>query len=258
MAKKRLLSWNVNGIRAVVKKGFTDWLTQETADVVCVQETKAQPVQIPDEIRSLSGYTGFYASAERKGYSGVALFTRHEPREMIYGLGISEFDREGRTLIADFGSFLLYNVYFPNGKMSKERLDYKMAFYEAFLFHVDSHKKQGRSIIVCGDVNTAHREIDLFHPKENAKTSGFLPIERAWIDTFITHGYIDTFRMYTSEGGHYTWWDYKSRARDRNIGWRIDYFFISEDLESKMKKAFILPDIHGSDHCPVGIELDIP
>jgi exodeoxyribonuclease-3 len=257
MPVKRLLSWNVNGIRAIMKKGFMEWFIREQADVVCLQETKADHEQIPDELKTISGMTGYFASAERRGYSGVALFARHEPRRIAYGLGIPEFDREGRVIIADFGPFVVYNVYFPNGKMSKERLEYKMAFYDAFLAHADEQKKRGHAIVVCGDVNTAHKEIDLFHPKENAKTSGFLPIERAWIDTFIDHGYIDTFRMFNREGGHYTWWDYKSRARDRNIGWRIDYFFVSKDLRPVLKKAFIQSEVLGSDHCPIGIELKV-
>lgn len=257
MAVKRLLSWNVNGIRAVTKKGFMSWLHREHADIVCVQETKAHYDQIPDELKTISGITGYFASAERKGYSGAAIFARDVPLSIAYGFGIPEFDREGRVIIADFGRFTVYNVYFPNGKMSKQRLEYKMAFYDAFLAHVDEHRSRGRAIVVCGDVNTAHKEIDLFHPRENAKTSGFLPVERAWIDRFIDHGYIDTFREFNKEGGNYTWWDYKSRARDRNIGWRIDYFFISKDLCPALTKAFIQSDVQGSDHCPVGIELDI-
>jgi len=234
-----------------------DWFRRERADVICVQETKAQPEQMPEEL-AVTGYETYCASAERKGYSGVALFTRLKPQSVQNTLGIPELDREGRTLIADFGSFVLYNIYFPNGQMSKERLDFKMRFYDVFLKHADHLKAQGRSIMVCGDVNTAHKEIDLFHPKENAKTSGFLPIEREWIDKFISHGYIDTFRLFCKEGGHYTWWDYKSRARDRNIGWRIDYFFVSENLKGVIKKAFIQSDIPGSDHCPVGIEIRLP
>lgn len=257
MPVKRLLSWNVNGIRAVVKKGFVAWLKTTRADVICIQETKAQPEQMPEELQSLSGYTRFYSSAEKKGYSGVALFTRMEPKSVDHGFGIPEFDNEGRILIANFDSFVLYNIYFPNGKMSKQRLDYKMAFYDAFLAHADQLRHEHRSIVVCGDVNTAHQEIDLFHPKENAKTSGFLPIERSWIDTFISHGYIDTFRMFNKEPGQYTWWDYKSRARERNIGWRIDYFFISEDLQKSLVRAFILPEVQGSDHCPVGIDFRV-
>ncbi|MBN2620907.1 exodeoxyribonuclease III [candidate division WOR-3 bacterium] len=258
MPVKRLLSWNVNGIRAIMKKGLMEWLNRPQTDIVCLQETKAHYEQIPDELKMISGMTGYFASAERKGYSGVALFAREVPLKIAYGFGIPEFDREGRVIIADFGPFIVYNVYFPNGKMSEDRLKFKMAFYDAFLVHVDEQKRRGHAIVVCGDVNTAHKEIDLSHPKENAKTSGFLPIERAWIDTFIDHGYIDTFRVFNKEGGHYTWWDYKSRARDRNIGWRIDYFFVSKDLKPVLKKAFIESSVLGSDHCPIGIELKVP
>jgi exodeoxyribonuclease-3 len=185
----------------------------------------------------------------------VALYTREKPVSVQTGFGRKEYDNEGRILIADYGSFALYNIYFPNGKASEERLAYKMAFYDAFLDNADKQKKAGKSVIVCGDVNTAHREIDLSRPKENEKVSGFLPEERAWIDRFISHGYIDTFRMFQKEGGHYSWWDLKSGARERNVGWRIDYFFASEDLQSRIELAFILPEVTGSDHCPIGIQI---
>jgi exodeoxyribonuclease-3 len=173
------------------------------------------------------------------------------------GFGIPRFDQEGRTLITDYGPFILFNVYFPNGKMSKERLSYKMDFYDAFLEYIHSLKKKGKRLIVCGDVNTAHKEIDLARPRENRKTSGFLPEERAWIDKLIAHGFVDTFRMFEKDGGHYTWWDYKSHARERNIGWRIDCFYITENLKENLKVAYILKDVMGSDHCPIGIELII-
>jgi exodeoxyribonuclease-3 len=251
----RILSWNVNGLRAVLKKGFLEWLKKEQPDILCIQETKAKEEQLPGELREVEDYHTYFTSAERKGYSGVALFTKKKPITLQDGFGIQVFDSEGRTQIVEYPGFVLYNIYFPNGKQSKERLKYKMDFYNTFLAHADRLIKKGKEVVVCGDVNTAHREIDLARPKENEKISGFLPQERKWIDTFISHGFIDTFRFFTDEGGHYSWWDYKSRARERNVGWRIDYFFISRDLEGKLKRAFILADVTGSDHCPVGIEL---
>jgi len=255
---KRLISWNVNGIRAIQKKGFLDWLLKDDPDVLCIQETKARPDQLDQSLTEVPGYRVCFASAERKGYSGVAVYSKDEPLSVQTGLGISEFDSEGRTLICEFPDFTLYNIYYPNGKASPERLDFKMRFYDAFLDHANALKENGKNLVICGDVNTAHQEIDLARPKENAKVSGFLPEEREWIDVFLSDGYLDTFRMFTKEGGHYSWWDYKTRARERNIGWRIDYFFVSDGLKSQVTDAFILKDVFGSDHCPIGIELDLP
>ncbi len=252
----RMLCWNVNGLRAVLKKGFLDWLRREDADIVCVQETKATADQIPAEIAE--GYHFYSTSpAEKKGYSGVALFTKEEPKSVRYGLGIERFDREGRIIVADYDKFVLLNIYFPNGKMSQERLDYKMAFYDAFLDYVDRLKAEKRKIVVCGDVNTAHTELDIARPKENSKKSGFLPMEREWMDRFEAHGFIDTFRVFEKEGGHYSYWDTFTKARERNVGWRIDYFYVSDSLEKNLKGAFIETDVMGSDHCPVGIDLKI-
>ncbi|HDQ43881.1 MAG TPA: exodeoxyribonuclease III, partial [bacterium] len=185
-----------------------------------------------------------------------AVYTRQMPREVHTGLGVPEFDAEGRTLILDYADFVLFNIYYPNGKASAERLDFKMRFYDAFQEKADALKNAGRNLIICGDVNTAHRITDLARPKENETVSGFLPVEREWIDTFLAQGYADTFRMFTDEGGHYSWWDYKTRARERDIGWRIDYFFVSESLRKNVKDAFILKDVPGSDHCPIGIEIE--
>ncbi len=251
----RLLSWNVNGIRAVERKGFSEWLVKDNPDILCLQETKAMPEQVPAEIQGLTDWHQHYCSAERKGYSGVGVLSRPEPVDVQFGLGVPEFDAEGRTIIAFYPDFVLFNIYYPNGKQSKERLDFKMRFYDAFLEKAEELRKAGHSIVVCGDVNTAHREIDLARPKENETVSGFLPEERAWIDKFLDHGYLDTLRLHHEEGELYSWWDYKSRARERNVGWRIDYFFVSEDLRDRVKDAFILNDVYGSDHCPVGIEL---
>jgi exodeoxyribonuclease-3 len=250
----KILSWNVNGLRAVLRKGFLDWLHKEQPDILCIQEIKAHEEQLPEEVKNIENYYTHFTSAERKGYSGVALFSKMKPLS-VQNLDIPRFDVEGRTQVVEYPAFFLYNVYFPNGKKSKERLEYKMDFYDAFLKHAERLRKKGKKLVICGDVNTAHRQIDLARPKENAKVSGFLPEERAWIDTFIAHGFIDTFRIFTSEGGHYSWWDYKSHARERNVGWRIDYFFISENLKKQLSSAFISPEVMGSDHCPVGIEL---
>lgn len=251
----RLISWNVNGIRAISKKGFMEWLHKESPDILCLQETKGHPDQLDEKILKPEGYKTFWSAAEKKGYSGVSVFTKNGPKSVKDGMGIKQFDCEGRLLEVEYDDFILFNVYFPNGSSGNKRVPYKMEFYDAFLKRCETLKKQGKEIIICGDVNTAHTEIDLARPKQNEKNTGFLPEERAWVSKFISHGYVDTFRHFHKEPGHYTWWDYKTAARGRDIGWRIDYFFISENLLPKLKKAFILKEIMGSDHCPVGIEL---
>ncbi len=256
MKETKLLSWNVNGIRAVKGKGFLNWLQRESPDVLCLQETKAQPEQLDNDLKEPTGYRVYWNYPERKGYSGVAVFTKETPRDVRYDFGGGGLDLEGRVIIADYPSFTLLNIYFPNGKASPERLNYKMTFYDAFLEYADSLKNAGKRLVICGDVNTAHREIDLARPKENSKKSGFLPEERDWIDKFISHGYVDTFRHFNGEPDQYTWWDMKSGARARNVGWRIDYFFVSDNLISSVKQAFIMPEVMGSDHCPIGIVLE--
>ena len=257
MTTLRLLSWNVNGLRAAHKKGFLDWMASDNPDILCLQETKANPDQLPDEVREIPGYKAYFASAERKGYSGVAIYSKVEPASVTRGFGVDEFDSEGRTLVADYGEFLLYCVYFPNGKGSPERLDYKMRFYDAFLEVIDREVDAGRNVVICGDVNTAHKEIDIARPKENEKVSGFLPMEREWQDKLLNHGHLDTLRMFNNEPGQYTWWDMITRARDRNVGWRIDYFYVNQALSSQVKAAYILPEVMGSDHCPIGIDLEL-
>ncbi|MBN1211323.1 MAG: exodeoxyribonuclease III [candidate division Zixibacteria bacterium] len=257
MKRIKMLSWNVNGLRAIHKKGFLEWLAKTSPDILCLQETKAHPEQLPPELIAVDGYHTYYVSAERKGYSGVALYTREKTNRIKSGLSIERFDIEGRTLIAEYDKFILFNIYYPNGKASKERLQYKLDYYEAFLEYVVKLKKKRKNIVICGDVNTAHKAIDLARPKENEKVSGFLPEERAWMDRFFEHGFIDTFRLFNDQPEQYTWWDMKSRARDRNVGWRIDYFFVNEALEKNVKKAFILPEVPGSDHCPIGLEIEI-
>lgn len=251
----RLLSWNANGIRALEKKGFLQWLDDTAPDVLCLQETRAQPEQLSEALRAPSGYHTYWNCAERKGYSGVSIFSREPPSEVRQGFGVERFDSEGRVLVARYPSFTLFNVYFPNGKMGSERLAYKMDFYNAFLAHLLDLRRQGERIVVCGDYNTAHKEIDLSHPKENATVSGFLPQERDWMDRLTAQGFLDTFRLFHADGGHFTWWDLKTRARDRNIGWRLDYFFVSDNLRNVVVDAGILSDVMGSDHCPVSLML---
>ena len=255
MRELKILCWNVNGIRAVAGKGFLEWLYKENPDILCLQETKAQPAQLSNDMREPNGYHTYWDYPAQKGYSGVATLTREKPLNVRTGFGVPQFDTEGRTIIAEYPEFTLMNVYFPNGKKDEQRLAYKMDFYEAFLDFVDPLSTQGRKIIVCGDFKTAHKDIDLARPKENEKVSGFLPIERAWMDKFVSDGYVDTFRQFNKEPGQYTWWDLKSRARERNVGWRIDYFFVTHNLLSSVSNAFIMPDVPGSDHCPVGIAL---
>lgn len=257
MTTIRALSWNVNGLRSVQEKGYIDWLARESPDILCLQETKAAVDQLPAELTDAEGYRTYFSSAEKKGYSGVALYTKRVPRRVSYGFGNDEFDREGRIIIADYTDFVLFNIYFPNGKSSSDRLDYKMRFYDAFLDTVDGLKAEGRHIVVCGDVNTAHKEIDLARPKANRTISGFLPEERGWIDKFLSHGYVDIFRTFNQKPEQYTFWDVMTRARDRNIGWRIDYFFVDQGLAHRVKAAYIMPEVMGSDHCPIGIDIEV-
>lgn len=249
----KLLSWNVNGIRAVEKKGFLGWLKDASPDILCLQETKAQPDQLSTAVISPSGYHSFWSSARRKGYSGVAVYTKTEPLKVEEGLGVDAFDAEGRVLICTFNEFILFNLYVPNGGSGNKRVPFKMAFYDCLLKKLEKLRKAGKAVVMCGDINTAHAEIDLARPKENEKNTGFLPEERAWLTRFLGLGYIDTFRHFHKGPGHYSWWDYKTKARERDVGWRIDYFFITPDLLPRLQDAFILKDVLGSDHCPVGI-----
>ena len=253
----KLLSWNINGLRAVFKKGFAQWMEKTSPDILCLQETKAKAEQVVKELEAIKGYDVHFSSAQRPGYSGVALFSREKPMSVKPTFGVARFDDEGRVLQADYGKFILFNIYFPNGKASPERLQYKMDFYEAFLLEMKKLLKKDKKIVICGDVNTAHKEIDLARPRENSKTSGFLPREREWIDRFLELGFVDTLRMLNPSPGIYTWWDVISRARERNVGWRIDYFYASGNLKKNIKNAYILPEVMGSDHCPIGLELEI-
>ncbi|MDY6836086.1 MAG: exodeoxyribonuclease III [Chloroflexota bacterium] len=250
---RKVLSWNVNGIRAIEKKGFLDWLYGENPDILAIQETKAHPDQLSDELRHPRGYHAYWNHAEKKGYSGVVTFSKEEPISIAYGFENEAPDREGRILVLEYSQFILLNIYFPNGRLGEDRLRFKLNFYQDFINYLDELRDRKKSILVCGDFNTAHKEIDIARPKENSKISGFLSEERGWLDRFIDWGLTDTFRLFNQEGGQYTWWDLKSRARDRNIGWRIDYFFVDTQSMHHIKDAFILSEVLGSDHCPIGI-----
>jgi exodeoxyribonuclease III len=251
----RIFSWNVNGLRAVVKKGFFDWLESEAPDVLCLQEIKARTEDLDKSILNPKGYHAFWNPAERKGYSGVAVFTKKKPVAVHLGMGIERFDCEGRILRVEYKDFDLFCVYFPNGTSGEERLKYKMEFYDAFLNHCEGLRAEGRELVITGDVNTAHKPIDLKNPKANQKNSGFLPEERAWLDKFIEHGYVDSFRAFNEDPEQYTWWSYRFNVRAKNIGWRIDYFFVTEGLMKKVKDSFITPEVMGSDHCPIGLDI---
>ena len=253
----KLLSWNVNGIRAAVKKGFLEYLEGENPEIICIQETKAHKEQLTSEILEDHGYFTYWHSGEKKGYSGVATFCKEEPLYIQEGIGIKKYDDEGRVLITEHNKFLLYNIYFPNGQKNEERLKYKLDFYDDLLPLINDQVESGNNVIVTGDWNTAHRPIDLARPNENKNTSGFMPIEREKVDKYILNGWVDTFRLFHEEGGRYSWWTYRFGARDRNIGWRIDYFFVNEGMVEICTDADIHQNIFGSDHCPVSLILDL-
>ncbi|MCG3674780.1 exodeoxyribonuclease III [Aliarcobacter butzleri] len=261
MAKRyKFISWNVNGIRAVDKKDALKWIDESEVDLLGVQETKSMKDQIPKTIFSKEFKTLFASASAIKGRSGTALFSDIEPTFQSICESVDILD-EGRINEVHFNladkNIAFFNVYFPNGQSSQERLDYKMEFYDRFLNHCENLKKDGKSIIVCGDVNTAHTEIDIARPKANENTSGFLQMERDWITKFLSHGYIDTFRLINGDiKDKYSWWSYRANARANNVGWRIDYFYVSSDLKDYVKDAYILDKIEGSDHCPIGLEME--
>jgi len=250
----RLVSWNVNGLRAAAKNGFVRVVEASGADIFAVQETRAWPEQLAEEIREIPDYSGFFTRPARKGYSGVAVYTRKKPLRVTAGMGLDRFDREGRVLTLEFGDFFLVNVYFPNAQHGLKRIDYKMAFNNALMKYAGRLSAE-KTTIVCGDFNVAHRPIDLANPKANENNPGYSIEERRWMDRFISAGWIDTFRVFNQEPGQYTWWSYRFNARSKNIGWRIDYFMLDDKSGSRLHHAAILPDILGSDHCPVEMEL---
>lgn len=261
----RIVSWNTNGLRATAKQGFFTPLFNGT-DILCLQETKVEPDQLPEEVRNVPGYHSYFAHPKfKKGYSGVAIYSKEKPREVFYGMGIKKLDDEGRLIGAKFKNFTIINGYFPNGGQGPHRLKYKLEFYEAFLKFIIKLRKNGENVIFCGDINTAHEAIDLARPKANEENTGFLPIERAWISKVIKNNFIDVWRhMNPEKKDVYTYWDIKTRARERNVGWRIDYFFADQKIiplghsrtgEAKIKNTGMLNDYMGSDHCPIWIEI---
>lgn len=259
---KKFVSWNVNGIRACAGKGFLDWLREEDADFVCLQETKAHLDQLPPELRNPVGrdgkpYAVQWASAKRRGYSGTAIFSKREPSS-VASLGIPEFDDEGRSVVADFDDFVLVSAYFPNSQDAGVRIDYKIRFCDAILALCDNLRAKGRHVIVAGDYNIAHRSIDLARPEQNVGNPGYLPEERAWMDRYMSAGYIDTFRRLCPDPGHYSWWTYRvPQARANNVGWRLDYHCIDPEFLPALVTAGIQSEVMGSDHCPVSLVLDL-
>lgn len=251
-----IITWNVNGIRAVHKKGiFLDWLHQENPDVLCLQETKAKKEQLEKDLLEPNGYYSYFQSAERPGYSGVATYCKKEPKSVEL-FGLKEFDREGRVQVLRFQDFHLINAYFPNSQEGGARLDYKIAFCDAMLEYCQSLEKNKDNLVLCGDYNIAHKPIDLKNPESNTKSPGFLPEERAWMDRFIEEsGFIDTFRLFCDAPEHYTWWSYRTAARKRNVGWRIDYHCVNNSYKQSVQSCEILNQVYGSDHCPVKVNI---
>lgn len=256
MTSLKISTWNVNGYRAVLKKGFADWIRQDEADVVCLQEIKTRPDQVDDVFRSWDGYHAYWNPAERPGYSGVAVFSRNEPMEIGYGLDDPRFDNEGRVIWMRFADFTIYNIYFPNGQRGKDRVDYKLDFYARLLEICHERHNRGEEIILTGDFNTAHQEIDLANPRQNSTTSGFLPEEREWVTHYLENGFTDAYRHLYPERVQYTWWTYITNARARNVGWRLDYYLVTSTMIDSVKDVVIQDQVIGSDHCPVSIFLE--
>lgn len=257
----KICCWNVNGIRAVAKKGFWEWFDGEGADVVCLQETKAFPHQLDESLRSPMGYHSVWHEGQRPGYAGTVVFSKQKPVDERSHFGeLDKFHEDGRVVEVKFPEFTLLNAYFPNGNPradGTEMLGYKLEFYDAFLKYMEELRERGESVVACGDFNVCHKEIDIARPKQNAKSIGFLPVERAELDRIVDAGYVDVFRhLYPDQADSYTWWTYRGGARERNVGWRIDYFFVSPDLVPRIKSFEHQVDVHGSDHCPIRLELD--
>ncbi len=254
----KLVSWNVNGLRAVINKGFVEFFKEIDADVFCIQETKMQEDQIDDNIKeTFNGYNTYWNSAEKKGYSGTAIMTKDKPLNVEYGIGIEEHDKEGRVITLEFDKFYMVNCYTPNSKRELERLDYRMVWEDAFRnYLIELNKK--KPVIVCGDLNVAHKEIDLKNPKTNRRNAGFTDEEREKMTELLNAGFTDTFRyLYPDKTDMYTWWSYMFKAREKNAGWRIDYFIVSDSIKDKIKESYIYSEIMGSDHCPVGLDIDV-
>ncbi|MEI6124455.1 MAG: exodeoxyribonuclease III [Bacteroidota bacterium] len=253
---KKIITYNVNGIRAALSKDLFGWMTIVNPDIVCFQETKAQPDQIPVIDFEMAGYKNYWFSAKKKGYSGVGILTKTEPDNVVYGMGIEKYDDEGRVLRADYGDVTVISVYLPSGTSGEERQAFKMVWLEDFLSWVNELKKERPNLIICGDYNICHKPIDIHDPIRNAHSSGFLPEEREWVSRFIDSGFIDSFRALHKEPKQYTWWSYRSNARAKNLGWRIDYNMVSQPLGGRINRSVILPEAMHSDHCPVLLEID--
>jgi exodeoxyribonuclease-3 len=251
MGVSKLFSWNVNGIRACQKAGFLTWLDESQADVVCLQETKAFPEQLDELLKNPAGYKTFWNPAQKPGYSGTAIYTKIEPKEVHYGMGVPRFDLEGRVLTAEFSDWVLINAYFPNSQRDHARLPYKVEFCQAIHRYCNTFRAQGKAVVLCGDLNIAHKEIDLKNPKTNVDNAGFLPQERAWLDYFVADGYVDTFRKFNTNPDQYSWWSYRPGVREKNIGWRLDYHLTGVESADRLIGAEIHPQTRGSDHCPV-------
>ncbi len=251
----KILTYNVNGIRAAMNKGFTQWLQNENPDIVCLQETKAMREQVESQVFEYLGYKQFWFSAEKKGYSGVAIFTKEEPLHVEFGCGNELYDREGRVLRADYNGYSVINVYHPSGSSGEERQEFKMQWLDFFFDYIENLKKKIPNLIICGDYNICHQAIDIHDPVSNKDSSGFLPEERAWMSKFIGSGFIDSFRKFNPNPHEYTWWSYRAAARERNKGWRIDYIMVANPLNERLINSKILQQVHHSDHCPMFIEI---
>ena len=253
----KLVSWNVNGIRAVSKKEeFWDWFDNADADIINFQEVRATQDKIPEKLADVDGFHQSFNEAEKKGYSGVGTYSKIEPLEVVKGLGAEELDSEGRVLRIKYPDFYLYNIYFPNSGMNAKRLDFKVDFCNALLEQLVELKNNGENVVITGDYNIAHHPIDVYNPKNCEGKSGYLPEERAWLDELEKAGFVDTFRIFDEGENNFTWWSYRTKARDRNAGCRLDYFYVNEEIGDNVKSAEILSDIYGSDHCPVTLELE--
>lgn len=250
----KVISWNLAGINASVKKGLINFMRREDSEIYCFQEVKASQSNYPKSLESFAGYNSYHSYSKKKGYSGVSIFTKIKPLRVINGIGIEEFDNEGRVITLEFEEFFLINAYFPHSHRELTRLDFKLKFNRSFLEFCNKLREE-KPLIIASDLNVAHKEIDLRNPKQNKKNAGFTPQEREWLDNFLKEGFIDTFREFNQEGGSYTWWTYRNKARERNIGWRIDYFVISKELKKRLIRSDILKDVFGSDHCPIVLEI---
>lgn len=250
----KIISWNINSINAITKKNFFDFIKREKADIYCFQELKANAKTLPDKTREIKNYHSFFSFAEKKGYSGVACYSKKKPIKVTEGIGVEEFDKEGRVLTLEFNNFFLINTYFPNAGSGLKRLDYKLSFNKAFAEHAEKLKKK-KNLIITGDLNIAHKPKDLANPESNENHAGYTPEEREWFSNFLNKGYVDTFREFKKESGHYTFWTYRHNAREKNIGWRLDYFVVNKEFMKKVKKSEILKKVKGSDHCPIKLIL---